>query len=226
MLAIPLNRLVLALLAAGLLAACSGGSDPTQSQSSTLVNLSRIFAERVSGPPQLPTITRALLDQVNNPWLEVEIEARERKAYLIEQYRVGPVRVWLTGEGGQVVIRDGLVTATRGTGRDLASSDYAEPLEAIRARGGQYQRRLFVRNDVAEQERITLVCELRSLGPVNLEIAEQFFASIRMRETCTYVGGEIVNDYWVDSANNSRIWQSRQWLGPDIGFAKLRLLKD
>ena len=132
--------------------------------------------------------------------------------------------VWFTTDLSQLVTRNGLVTGTRGLGSDIVSSSYAQTLSAIASGEGTAQRRLNVTNDLDQSIQVSMSCQIRTVGTETLEIVELTFATRHLRETCTYTGGTIENDYWVDSRDSRKIWKSRQWLGPEMGWIKLRLL--
>ncbi len=46
---------------------------------------------------------------------------------------------------------------------------------------------------------------------------------LTVQQRCSGGGGEVVNDYWVDS-RGGLVWKSRQWAGPQIGYIRFRRL--
>jgi len=68
-----------------------------------------------------------------------------------------------------------------------------------------------------------MACSLQDLGPAPVEIVEVTYATRHLQERCEAAGSVVVNDYWVDS-RSGRVWQSRQWAGPTIGYLRLRQL--
>ncbi|MEP6068175.1 MAG: YjbF family lipoprotein [Paracoccaceae bacterium] len=220
-------RIYLAAILLSALAACSGGTGLETGQTQTFQEIRTSFRQaikRPSGPrPPLPKLSRAFLDSLPNPALEAVLEDRDASAYLDPLQIKGNVTVWSTTDLSQLITRDGLVTGTRGLGSDIVSSSYAQTLAALAARGGMAQRRLNLTNDLDQSIQVSLSCQIRDVGPETLEIVELTFSTRHLLETCTYSGGTIVNDYWTDSSDSGKIWKSRQWLGPEIGWIKLRL---
>ena len=210
------------------LAACSGGVGLETGQLQSFAEIRTSFSQaikRPSGPrPPLPKLSREFLDSLPLPALEAVLEDRDASAYMDPLQIKGDVTVWFTTDLSQLVTRNGLVTGTRGLGSDIVSSSYAQTLSAIASGEGTAQRRLNVTNDLDQSIQVSMSCQIRTVGTETLEIVELTFATRHLRETCTYTGGTIENDYWVDSRDSRKIWKSRQWLGPEMGWIKLRLL--
>nr|WP_260108846.1 YjbF family lipoprotein [Phaeobacter inhibens] len=72
-----------------------------------------------------------------------------------------------------------------------------------------------------------MLCSRRDLGAGPIEIVELRYPTRHIEERCRPSqpgrGGEIINDYWVDS-RSGRVWQSRQWAGPNVGYLRIRQL--
>ena len=207
------------------LGACSGGDQKIDNQQTIISELTDIVRGNVAaGGAEEVVLTRDLLDQLTVPSLEVVAETRDQTAYLIPFSRRQGVTVWRGVDGAQVVLRQGLVTSTRGIGNDLVSSDYQATLAALRAGRGETTRRLFVRNDLRSEDSLTLQCSLSTLGAVQLEVVGRTYNTTHLREVCATPVGDIVNDYWVERGR-SLIRQSRQWVGPKLGYLNLRQLR-
>lgn len=219
-------------LCLGLLAACSGGEDSSNSQTAVLKELRTVVKENRKSrkaPATKFQITRAILDLQTVGSLEVTVESTNQTAYLIPgafrtDHLPGKIAVWRTITGENVVLRDGVLISTRGLGRDLASSDASASLRAIKARGnGGGERRMQVRNDVNGAFDLLLQCESAVVGNESIDIIELRFQTLHLRETCQSTLGTVRNDYWVNQSG--KVLQSRQWAGPDLGYLKIRLLK-
>lgn len=219
-----MKPLLLTLLST-VLAACAGGQEQlnTQMGIASAVRETIIANREARNAPELQ-LTRALLDQITVPSLEVVAENREQTAYLVPFSRRGPVTIWRTVDGAQVVLREGLVTATRGIGLDLASSDYAQTLRAIRSGSGSVERSLYLRNGLGGQDKLTLTCRMSDRGVTALDVVERTYQVRHLVETCSAGATQVSNEYWVEP-QSGLIRQSRQWMGPDAGFLSLRLLK-
>jgi len=92
-------------------------------------------------------------------------------------------------------------------------------------RGGQ--RSYQIRGLDNRAQTLVMACEVRDIGTETVEIVELNHATRHLQERCEggvgSGGGVVVNDYWVDS-RSGRIWQSRQWAGPTIGYLRIRQL--
>lgn len=211
-----------ALSGALLLAACSGGDPDRSSQSGLLADV-RAERARDAQSAQLPQLSRALIDNLTIPSLEVVAENRGRTAYLVPLDRrsdaePGRVTVWRTGDGAQVALRNGVLTATRGLGNDVASSDVAASVRRVPG-----ARTLYLRSDLGDQRAMTLHCRPADLGTARVDIVGKSYPVRHIRETCDHPTGTAVNDYWIEPDGTMR--QSRQWAGPDLGYLSMRLLK-
>ena len=226
-------RVCLPTLAAALmaLAGCSGGkdADPTQLQ---LFKAARASVGQIAGGggevPVRPTLTRAALDQVAQPVLEVTVEARGDRAFLfrtLERTDSDPGRIeqWRTEDAAVTIsLRNDMLIATRGLRGDLLSSavQVAEGSPGPAGGGAQLQ---MIRNLDFRETALVLSCELVDLGPETIEIVERRHATRHLQQRCEGGGGRVVNDYWTD-ARAGLVWQSRQWAGPHLGYLRMRRL--
>ena len=177
--------------------------------------------------PQPPTLTRALLDSIEDPHVEVVIEEVELRDYVTLQLarqddQPGGVEVWRTVDNITFAFRDGMLISTRGLRGTLLSAEVPADGQGAMgpATGGQRSYRF--RGDDEGSFKVSLACDLRDLGAGSLEIVERFYAVRHLQEACIGPeGGEIVNDYWIDS-RSGRLWQSRQWAGPSLGYIRFR----
>ncbi|WP_241477457.1 MULTISPECIES: YjbF family lipoprotein [unclassified Leisingera] len=218
-----------ALAAALLLAGCSQGPEKTQAELEVVQAVAEQFKRRRS-PPPLPKLTRALLDNETLPHIELTIENRAVTAYLTPGLRrrdshAGEIEVWRSRDNASVALRQGMLIATRGLGGGLLSAQVpAADGKGGPARGGA--RRYTVRADGNSQRVLNMACSLHDLGPEPVEIVEITHPARHLQERCEGAGGAVVNDYWVDSRpGRIRVWQSRQWAGPEIGYIRIRHLQ-
>ena len=223
----------LALLA---LAACGGGNEVTPLEVQVLeAGKARFQRLRGGRPAPLPQLTRAFLETVDQPYIEVTLERREQQAYLLIADRrrdglPGELVTWRTGDNVTLTMRNGLLVATRGLGGNVMSADVrvADGRQGP-ASGGAHV--LMVRAHDNHELRMALACELEDLGPETIIIVERAHATRHLQQRCERVlqdgepgrGGSVVNDYWVDSTGGP-VWQSRQWVGPEIGYLRIRRL--
>ncbi|KIC22148.1 hypothetical protein RA20_01965 [Leisingera sp. ANG-Vp] len=216
--------------AALLLAGCTRGPEKTPAELEVLKAVTQQISRRRSPPPEPVKLTRALLDEQTQAYIEVVIENRDAKAYLTRALErrdssPGVIEVWRTQDNVSVSLRAGMVIATRGLGNGLLSAQVpAAEGVAGPAHGGA--RRYTVRADGNGQAALAMACSLTDLGPEAVEIVEEVHATRHLQERCESSSGVVVNDYWVDSRPGStRIWQSRQWAGPETGYLRIRQLR-
>ncbi|MVO18511.1 YjbF family lipoprotein [Parasedimentitalea huanghaiensis] len=219
-----------AVLGLALLAGCSQGPDgPTLE-----LEVFQLLQQRVASiggaaaaPVERPPLTRAALDTVEGPYIEVTVENRDIFAYLSQQLvrrddSPGEIVVWRTEDNITLTLRSGVLVATRGLGDDILSA--SAPVATGKpgpVMGGA--RSYQIRGLDNKTHALVMVCSLLDLGPAPVEIVEVTYPTRHMQERCETQNSLVVNDYWVDS-RSGRVWQSRQWAGPTIGYLRIRQL--
>jgi len=200
------------------LAACAGGQETTFSQVPQT-------GGSLAGPSKPEVVT------TTEPTLEVTLESSGRVALLAVyaerlEADAATLRIWRTGDGAQVILRDGILIATRGLGNDVESADATAALDAVRSLtplSGPHT--LYVRTGDNGVAAINLSCNTRSLGVEAIETGKRVSDTMRLQAICTGGSYMIRNDYWVDPADLT-VRQSRQWAGPELGYMRTRLLRE
>lgn len=224
-----LRVLMLAAVSASLLWGCTTGSETASLEveigSTVRDELRRRFSK--TPPPQPPVLTRELLDSIQEPHLEVAIEEVDLHDYLTLQVRreddlPGVIEVWRTVDNITFSFRDGMLIATRGLRGTLLSAEVPANGDGVMGPAEGGARVYEVRAGDSDAWTIRLACEVEDLGLKPLEIVGLTYSTRHLRETCVgRKGGKITNEYWVDS-QTGRLWQSRQWAGPDTGYIRTR----
>ncbi|MFC4217520.1 YjbF family lipoprotein [Pseudophaeobacter arcticus] len=226
---IPLTLMILTTLAG-----CSRGPD----EASGAIELGRairaLVAERRAGDPAPLQINRAFIEQFQQPHLEIHVEKPGLTGYLglvltRQDDLPGEITTWSAADNSALSFRNGMLIATRGLGGNLISASV--PVQngiAGPAHGGQ--RRYYLRSGNNQERAVTLACEITDLGPEPLEIYARFYNTRHLQEHCEgpVQSGRrtvVLNDYWVDS-QNQKVWKSRQWAGPEIGYLRIRDLSN
>lgn len=214
-----------------LLAACASGTEERPLVLQVIDTARTTAAARKATPAgvevSFPEPTRAMLDTVSEPILEIRLERRVAFDFLpmIAERRddsPGLVQVWQTSDAVTVTTRNGVVISTRGIGGDILSSSVQVSGDRPGPSTGGERFQMIRALDNREVQ-LSFACDLTDLGAETIDIIDRRHATRHLQERCEGGGGEIVNDYWIDS-RRGQVVQSRQWVGPYIGYMRLRRL--
>lgn len=171
------------------------------------------------------TATRAsLIDAgITAPVLVARLQQSGISAGLLQYQHNRGVTVWRSLDGALISTEDGVLLSTRGFGTDLHSIETSPLLDAFsRGDGAQYSRLFRMLDGESQIGEIRLYCRLELQGSEPVNVLGRIYNTHRVQEVCqTEEGGAPVfeNTYWRDSAGT--IWRSRQWAGPELGYADL-----
>ena len=203
-----MKRYALMLLCLMLVACGGAANDP-------LVSVVRNSVSRLSAPtappPSIEAQRAAVLQDIkaaggNDPVLVVELTKQKAVASLVVAAENQGATTWLDATGVSVVTRDGIVIATRGLGNDLMASEVSGSLTAVQSgSSGGYARTQRYLNGEGQLITLNLRCSARRAGT-------------RVEELCETPETTIQNWYQVSAG---RVTQSKQWIGPVIGYALL-----
>ena len=222
--------LILGILSFLMLAGCSGGAgaSPLYAQVGTALR-SATAAKKAAREPRAQ-VTRARLDTLTDPFLEVTVERRDVVAYLFSSSvrrdgSPGEIQQWRSDDAATITMRNGMLIATRGLGGDIMSST-VPVAEGVTGPASGGEKIHDIRTGDLAIVHLVLACDLTDLGPETIVIVERAHATRHLSERCIAEGGGTVeNDYWVDSRAGI-VWQSRQWAGPHIGYLRFRRLTE
>jgi len=131
---------------------------------------------------------------------------------------------WATPDGVTVSFRDGLLTATRGIGDDLMSTDLSSVLPAYR---GQTSQAIRVMRWLGGEDQLVLrsfVCDFTRRSGVAIRAIAGAFRTTQITESCIGEDGfTFTNQYWVEQ--NSVLRMSQQWVGPGVGYMLTEVVK-
>ncbi|MFD2738307.1 YjbF family lipoprotein [Sulfitobacter aestuarii] len=224
-----------ALLAAAILAGCSSDGSQDREINALAVGGSAVLQTLQTGRPAKDAakirveVTPALLAATPGAVLEVVPERLGLQDFLqrIEIRRdvtPGVVEVWKSSDDAHVILRDGVLVATKGFGGDLRSGEARTAVAGFDGEGGGGARLLVIDRLDGSAQNVHFSCEMVQLGRQDVTIAGQQIPTRRIRENCHYRDFSFTNDYWVE-IGSGQLHQSRQWAGPHIGYLKLRRLK-
>lgn len=168
-------------------------------------------------PPSLEEQRAAVLQDVaaaggTDPVLIVELPRQQAVASLVAAAENQGATTWLDANGVSIVTRGGIVIATRGLGNDVMASDVSGSRAAVASKSAgsdSYARTQRYLNGEGQLTSLNLRCSARR-------------TSARLEETCTTPQTTITNWYQTKSGNTVA---SKQWLGPDLGYALLQRLR-
>ncbi|MDZ4309642.1 MAG: YjbF family lipoprotein [Cypionkella sp.] len=142
---------------------------------------------------------------------------------LAEGMRDGVTR-WRSLENTQIYTRDGMIIGTRGLGFDLITADPGDAVKLILTAGtGQTIR---IHRVLDGEDRLVIRAFVCDIAPVGIETIYKDAAgnpvqALRVDEICHGPSGNFRNHHWL---RNSRIDQTIQFVGPEIGRIQLRFL--
>ena len=184
----------------------------------------------ITGPQQVPldisaSFTPEVLATINQPLLAAEMPARKANATMVVVGNNAGHLTWVAADGIMLITKDGILTGTRGFGRDLMVSNVSAVLPALRTGSGTMAREMSRIDDEGHVTPIRYNCTITRGGPQQVDLISRQVATHLVTETCESAAGEgFVNRYWLDGSG--RIRQSDQWAGPRFGNILLYQLVD
>ena len=214
-----LARPAFALALATVVAGCSGGNAPGQSEPSGLSiargALSQVMASRqapVAAPTEADTpqamAARALAANPG-PLIMVGLEGMGTTQVLAMTGDNSGMRTFMTPNEQAVIMRGLMLTGTRGLGHDLSVAEASQSAALIAAgRSGTARRVMRYFSSDGLERPIDFTCQIGP-GPK---------AGV-MVEDCSGHGMSFQNSYLPSTG------VSRQWIGPGLGYATITVLR-
>lgn len=123
-----------------------------------------------------------------------------------------------------ITMNGGLLTATRGLGGDLMSTDLSQVGPLIKSRrAGQGTRTIYVLDGEDRTLAIPLACSVSPGGTVPVKAGALNTTARQVTETCTGDALKVTNIYLIDG--KGRAVSSKQWAGPYIGYVLMQTLR-
>ncbi|WP_425097736.1 YjbF family lipoprotein [Tropicibacter sp. S64] len=210
-----LNRLGLA--CAGLLALSACGSETHPAID--YIRSQKLLSSEPKNPKTVVTAdqTAQTLAATDAPVEFVNLESRESQALMIGIERNGPYYTYGTATRQSIVLRNGMITATRGLGGDLMSSEEDALYRVVQSRhagSASYQMRFLTPEDVIST--LNVSCTVSAGGPTAIVAGAINSSGTTMTANCQGDGASFSNTYVVDARGN--ILAARQWLGHELGY--------
>jgi hypothetical protein len=160
------------------------------------------------------------LDNIPGPLKTATLEDTKSTSVLAEFGNNRGYQTFVTPTRQTITLNRGVISATRGLGFDLMSSDAERTVVNTRKRQPGVSERRF-RFLTADNQTVTLPANCY-LEPADTQVIDGV-TTLRMVEDCATPTRSFINTYWV--TGDGYIWQSRQWIGPDNGTVLLKTLR-
>lgn len=209
-----------------LLSGCGAASDITP----VVQGLWTSWRERGedAAPVGKRTPSRETIEEVGAAMVQVNLEGDAHWPILGAVSQNGAYVTYVSRARQSLTLRESQVTGTRGYGTDLvsATSSANDPLATLTPPGdwpGEVTREYrFAGGPDGRLEVFT--CTLTRAGEAQIELAGTPFAVVGFAEQCTGDSGSFTNLHAAD-AQTGRVWQSRQWIGPDVPMLTVEVLE-
>jgi len=219
----------LALFAALVLAGCSSDKtpDPYLSLIGGFGKSVKARIDRIPTPP-LPEqiLTRAQVKNVDTPILYAIVPATGAYATLSPLSENAGFVTWVTPDNATLTLKTGIVTATRGLGDDLTSSDISGLYAGLTdKKAGAYQRTYtFFTADFGTRTQI-FDCTLSTDGTERVTILGKAHPVRKFTERCKSGTLAFQNHYWQATLSGNLIY-SEQRVSPEVDVIRLWLLSE
>lgn len=208
-----------------LLLAAGCGNDPNARNLS--LDLFNQFREARNAQPPAPPTQADVAQALAGTQGPLELITREDNSGWSMMLRIEENRGYETfgsSDRRTVTLRNGVLTASRGLGGDLMSSDISQVAPLIAARKpGQGTRIMRFIGDDEQTAEIRFSCTVSVGGSVPVKTGAIDTSARQVTETCTTSAREITNVYLVDGAGRSI--GSKQWAGPLNGYLLTQTLR-
>lgn len=124
----------------------------------------------------------------------------------------GAHRVYASNDGAQLVLTSGILSATRGFGGDLMSSQ-APDLATLTDATPQHRRVRHFLDGADTPQRVSFDCTVARADPVPAD------AGLHLVETCTSDSVTTRNDYWIGSGQS--VVKSREFVSTRVGYVEI-----
>lgn len=166
-------------------------------------------------------LTPAILDEIRQPYLLVEIPSRQASASRTLFHQRGSIQDWRGADGISIILQDDVLVATRGLGADLLSADPVPPAVLRASRSEAYTR--VYRHLDTENRLVTesYLCSTAPGGAAQVDLIARQVATRRIIETCRGANDAqlpVINQYWVGTSDGL-MSKSRQWVSQSVEYA-------
>jgi hypothetical protein len=219
-----------AVLGAVLLASCGSSSEQPLSVMlrGVATKAASLAGKGPASAPQPAALTPEAVAAMKDPLLLAGVPKVDGAGVLTVSRDGGDWRDWRAEDGVGLTFYRDVLAGTQGLGADLLIADVMQVVAAL-ARGDGTARRDHRYLDGRNHEvRMEFNCVYKMDKTETIEIMGKSHATRRVREACGPAndpdgGTTFRNTYWIGRGDGV-IWQSRQWIGPDMGEIVLQRL--
>ncbi|RYH10109.1 YjbF family lipoprotein [Tropicimonas sp. IMCC6043] len=157
---------------------------------------------------------------VEEPRMIATFETRGAREPLALVSRRGAYEIWRNAGGTTITLREGVLNGTQALSPDLFSVEAAVPTDWRSLRRPALSERVHRYVDGNEDVIIRgYRCEISAAARDKIQMGDRSLATARTDESCGNATQSFTNSYWLDGSG--RMVQSRQWIGPKIGYLRL-----
>jgi hypothetical protein len=215
------------------LAGC--GTDTSKTEGTTIAMgvvkgmTAKLSPKKAAGPATVPdpeSLAASAMASFKGPLILAQIEKAGLLTALGETGRNGAVRTYATSNEQTLVLRNGLLTATRGLGDDLmsAKTDAAAGL-ILRRQAGTVDRVYRYLDGEGIERPLPMACSVTTGPAKSFDFAGRHYDTLQLDESCqaTSTTLTVSNSYWVTA--DGTVALSRQWIGPALGHVTIQLVR-
>ncbi|MDO5640914.1 MAG: YjbF family lipoprotein [Paracoccus sp. (in: a-proteobacteria)] len=218
---------------AGVLILAGCGSPDPEAQGTAMAHMRQLVAQRMAGgagaTPPAPALSademaaRALAANPA-PLILVSMESSGISQVMAMTGENGAMRTYMTPNMQAVILTGGIVTGTKGLGHDLSTAEVDASAALIHARrGGQAARtNRYLSGDGLERP-LPMTCAVATGQPQSFAFAGTGWNATQVTETCRAGAAEIQNSYLVTASGQIPV--SRQWIGPQLGYVTIQVIR-
>jgi len=214
-----------ALLILSLLAGCgSKREDATGGLRNTIIAAIKARREAKANkdkPKAAPVaLARQSIAHITSPLLRITAQAIGVKALFGQVAQNGHYRTYLNELKMSVTYNNGIITATRGFGRDLLSQGISIPPKDLFAETNAPKFYTRTQQQLAKSKTVIELdynCTLEKGEAETITIVEIEYPVVKYSEVCRNKKRAFKNFYWID-ADTKQIWKSAQSIGQQAGF--------
>lgn len=169
-------------------------------------------------------LTRDIIDSFGIPLLLAEAPELDVAATLAIDGANANTVTWITGDQVGIVLKDGLLVATRGLGFDLHIADVSGTTAALREPKAPttYVKQIRYLSGQNEIQTLEFACSMAPATKTSVVIFEVGYDVTQHDEICSLNGGIIYNVYW--QHKDKGIIKSQQWVTAEVGYILFEVL--